>query len=171
MSMDKQGPSEQAPRILFQPNAGIIWVVTKYLITDVATGKCKPIVKHDITSQLEKVLDSVYEKANNRAALGITTVKRVHIAYICGDLEMVNSFNGAVKDFAEQNFVVLIPTYHLAGDNMNFVELEKRKVEMADVIFVVTKDKTIYTDTICEEVVEYAKSLNKRVEYLGETWK
>lgn len=107
-------------------------------------------------------------------------VDNYKVITLCGSTRFKNEFLQAQKDLTLQgNIVISVGLFGHAGDsevweNMNegtltktkemLDDMHKRKIDMADEIFVINVDGYIGDSTKSE--IEYAKSLGKKVNYL-----
>ncbi len=160
--------NEQTPRIILDEKALKVWCITKYL--QISRTQFKPVEKHDVTSQLNDVLDQVYIKAQEHHRQGIYMTKRTKIVCLCGSTKFREEYRKANSDFTHQGWIVLTvgclqgdPEWGMADKGM-LDELHKRKIDIADLVFVINKDNYIGESTKSE--IEYAELHNKHVGYL-----
>ena len=94
---------------------------------------------------------------------------------LCGSTRFKNEFLKAQKKLTlEGNIVISVGLFGHSGDNEVWTEgikemlddMHKRKIDMADEIFVINVGGYIGTSTRSE--IEYAKATNKPVRYLEE---
>ena len=107
-------------------------------------------------------------------------VGKYKVVTLCGSTRFREQFAKAQKDLTLQGYIVIsVGLYGHAGDqevweNMDegtltatkemLDDMHKRKIDMADEIFVINVDGYIGDSTKSE--IEYAKSTNKMVNYL-----
>jgi hypothetical protein len=104
----------------------------------------------------------------------LTIFPKPRIVCLCGSTRHPELFKEAERTEAlKGNIVVTVAMFgHTEGldmlseDKMKFDILHYRKIEIADEIFVLTKDKYIGESTNNE--ILYAKSLSKKIRYLEE---
>lgn len=164
---------DQVPRIQLNEKEAKIYCITRY-IELAGTGKVQPITKFDVTDQLHKVLDAVYDKAleHHKKANGMK--KRTHILTICGSSKFQEQIDQVNAEFTAANWVVFSPSCHLTKklqliphniDEIND-EVHKRKIELCDAIFVVNVGGYIGESTA--KNIEYARQEGKKIFYLEE---
>ena len=92
---------------------------------------------------------------------------------LCGSTRFKDEFMEAQKRLTlEGNIVISVGLFGHSGDDEVWTEgtkemlddMHKRKIDMADGIFVINKDGYIGSSTSSE--IEYAKEHGKRIEYL-----
>lgn len=97
------------------------------------------------------------------------------IITLCGSTKFKEAFLKAQKDLTLQgNIVISVGLFGHSGDNEVWTndtkemldDMHKRKIDMADEIFVINVDGYIGTSTRSE--IEYAISTGKSVKYLQE---
>ena len=107
-------------------------------------------------------------------------MKKYKVITLCGSTKFKNEFMEAQKDLTlKGNIVISVGLFEHSGDNEVWEQMDegtltktkemlddmhKRKIDMADEIFVINVDGYIGESTKSE--IEYAKSLGKKVNYL-----
>ena len=90
---------------------------------------------------------------------------------LCGSTKFKEEFLKAQKKLTlEGNIVISVGLFGHSGDDISndekimLDEMHKRKIDMADEIFVINVDNYIGSSTKSE--IEYAKEKNKKINYL-----
>ena len=100
-------------------------------------------------------------------------VGKYKVITLCGSTRFKNAFMEAQKQLTlEGNIVISVGLFGHSGDNEVWTEgpkemlddMHKRKIDMADEIYVINVGGYIGTSTLSE--IEYAKATGKHVEYL-----
>ena len=100
-------------------------------------------------------------------------VGKYKVITLCGSTKFKDEFLREQKRLSlEGNIVISVGLFGHSGDNEVWTkgtkemldDMHKRKIDMADEIFVINKDGYIGTSTRSE--IEYAKSTNKKVNYM-----
>ncbi len=100
-------------------------------------------------------------------------VGKYKVITLCGSTKFKDEFLREQKRLTlEGNIVISVGLFGHSGDNEVWTEgtkemldnMHKRKIDMADEIFVVNKDGYVGSSTRSE--IEYAKSTNKPVVYM-----
>lgn len=100
-------------------------------------------------------------------------IGKYKVITLCGSTRFKDEFLDAQKRLTlEGNIVISVGLFGHAGDNEVWTEgtkemlddMHKRKIDMADEIFVINVDGYIGSSTKSE--IEYAKATGKRVRYL-----
>lgn len=93
------------------------------------------------------------------------------IICLCGSTKFKKEFEEVNKEFTLKGYIVLAPVIFEHSDNMqfdeitkqNFIELHKRKIDMADEVYII--DVNGYMDKSTEYEYEYAKANNKIIRF------
>jgi hypothetical protein len=102
-------------------------------------------------------------------------MKEYNIVTLCGSTKFKDEFLQVQKDLTLQgNIVISVGMFGHSGDNEVWKEdvkemlddMHKRKIDMANEIFVINKGGYIGSSTKSE--IKYAKSSGKRIKYLEE---
>ena len=102
-------------------------------------------------------------------------VGKYKVITLCGSTRFKDDFFKEQKRLSlEGNIVISVGLFGHAGDNEVFTEgvkemlddMHKRKIDMADEIFVINKNGYIGSSTKSE--IEYAIKTNKKVNYMEE---
>lgn len=102
-------------------------------------------------------------------------VGKYKVITLCGSTKFKDDFIREQKRLSlEGNIVISVGLFGHSGDDEVFAEgvkemlddMHKRKIDMADEIFVINKNGYIGSSTKSE--IEYAKSANKKVNYMEE---
>ncbi len=100
-------------------------------------------------------------------------VGKYKVITLCGSTKFKDDFIREQKRLSlEGNIVISVGMFGHSGDNEVWTEgikemlddMHKRKIDMSDEIFVINKDGYIGSSTKNE--IEYAKSTNKKVNYM-----
>ena len=100
-------------------------------------------------------------------------VGKYKVITLCGSTKFKDDFIRVQKELTLQgNIVISVGLFGHSGDGEAFTEdtkkmlddMHKRKIDMADEIFVINKDGYIGQSTRSE--IDYAKSTNKKVNYM-----
>lgn len=100
-------------------------------------------------------------------------VGKFKVITLCGSTRFKDDFFREQKRLTlEGNIVISVGLFGHSGDNEVWTEgtkemlddMHKRKIDMADAIFVINKDGYVGSSTRSE--IEYAKSTNKEVLYM-----
>ncbi|MFP4457767.1 MAG: hypothetical protein ACLFPS_08920 [Clostridia bacterium] len=100
-------------------------------------------------------------------------MKEYNVITLCGSTKFKEEFLQVQKDLTLQgNIVISVGLFGHSGDNEVWKEgikemlddMHKRKIDMANEIFVVNKGGYIGSSTKSE--IEYAKSIGKNIRYL-----
>lgn len=100
-------------------------------------------------------------------------VGKYKVITLCGSTKFKDEFLREQKRLSlEGNIVISVGLFGHSGDNEVWTEgtkemlddMHKRKIDMADEIFVINKDGYIGQSTRSE--IDYAKSTNKKVNYM-----
>lgn len=100
-------------------------------------------------------------------------IKGYKIITLCGSTRFKEEFLQMQKDLTLQGYIVIsVGLFGHSGDNEVWSEgvkemlddMHKRKIDLADEIFIINKDGYIGNSTKGE--IEYALSTNKKVNYL-----
>lgn len=90
---------------------------------------------------------------------------------LCGSTKFKDDFMKAQKELTlKGNIVISVGVFGHAGDTFTdeqkvmLDDIHKRKIDMAEGIFVINRDGYIGSSTKSE--IEYAKAHNKKVEYM-----
>jgi hypothetical protein len=103
-------------------------------------------------------------------------VGRFKVITLCGSTKFKDDFLREQKRLTlEGNIVISVGLFGHSGDNEVWTEgtkemldeMHRRKIDMADEIFVINKDGYIGTSTRGE--IEYAIETNKKVNYMEKT--
>ena len=92
------------------------------------------------------------------------------IITLCGSTKFKDEFIEAQKNLTLQGYIVIsVGLFGHSGDDLlgkkeMLDDMHKRKIDLADEIFVINKDGYIGTSTRGE--IEYAKETNKKVNYM-----
>ena len=101
--------------------------------------------------------------------------KKYKVITLCGSTKFKDAFIKAQKDLTLQGYIVIsVGLFGHSGDDVVWTEnikemlddMHKRKIDMADEIFVINVDGYIGSSTRSE--IEYAQSIGKPVKYLYE---
>ena len=102
-------------------------------------------------------------------------MKKYKVITLCGSTKFKEEFLEVQKQLTLQgNIVISVGLFGHSGDNEVWTEgmkemlddMHKRKIDMADEIFVINVNGYIGKSTKSE--IEYAKQLNKKIKYLEE---
>ena len=102
-------------------------------------------------------------------------MKEYNVVTLCGSTKFKEEFLQVQKDLTLQgNIVISVGMFGHSGDNEVWKEgtkemlddMHKRKIDMANEIFVINKGGYIGSSTKSE--IKYAKSSGKRIKYLEE---
>lgn len=102
-------------------------------------------------------------------------IQNYKIITLCGSTKFKNEFIQAQKDLTlKGNIVISVGLFGHSGDNEAWSEgtkemlddMHKRKIDMADEIFVINVNRYIGSSTRSE--IEYAKKMSKSIKYLEE---
>ena len=102
-------------------------------------------------------------------------VGKYKVITLCGSTKFKDEFLREQKRLSlEGNIVISVGLFGHSGDGEVWNEgvkemlddMHKRKIDMADEIFVINKDGYIGTSTKSE--IEYAKKTNKKINYMEE---
>ena len=100
-------------------------------------------------------------------------VGKYKVITLCGSTKFKDEFMAEQKRLSlEGNIVISVGAFGHSGDNEVFTDnvkemlddMHKRKIDMADEIFVINKNGYIGSSTKSE--IEYATKYNKKVNYL-----
>ena len=100
-------------------------------------------------------------------------VGKYKVITLCGSTKFKDDFLREQKRLTlEGNIVISVGLFGHSGDNEVWTEgtkemlddMHKRKIDMADEIFVINKDGYVGTSTKSE--IEYAKATNKPINYM-----
>lgn len=100
-------------------------------------------------------------------------VKNYKVITLCGSTKFKDEFMNVQKDLTlKGNIVISVGLFGHSGDDEVWTEgtkemlddMHKRKIDMADEIFVINKNGYIGESTKSE--IEYAKKTNKKINYL-----
>ena len=100
-------------------------------------------------------------------------MKDYNVITLCGSTKFKEAFEQVQKDLTLQgNIVISVGLFGHSGDNEVWIEgtkemlddMHKRKIDMANEIFVINKGGYIGSSTKSE--IEYAKSTGKNIRYL-----
>ena len=100
-------------------------------------------------------------------------VGKYKVITLCGSTKFKDDFLREQKRLTlEGNIVISVGLFGHSGDNEVWTEgtkemlddMHKRKIDMADEIFVINKDGYVGTSTKSE--IEYAKATNKPIKYM-----
>lgn len=100
-------------------------------------------------------------------------VGKYKVITLCGSTKFKEDFLSEQKRLTlEGNIVISVGFFGNSGDNEVWTErtkemlddMHKRKIDMADEIFVINKNKYIGTSTKAE--IEYATKMGKKVNYM-----
>ncbi len=100
-------------------------------------------------------------------------MKKYNVITLCGSTKFKEEFLEIQKDLTlKGNIVISVGLFGHAGDDEVWEEdtkemlddMHKRKIDMANEIFVINKDGYIGSSTRSE--IEYAKSMGKCIKYL-----
>lgn len=96
--------------------------------------------------------------------------KKFPVVTLCGSTKFKDEFIEAQKELTLKGYIVIsVGLFGHSGDDLCGLkdmldEMHKRKIDMADEIFVINKGGYIGSSTKSE--IEYAKANNKKVSYL-----
>ena len=102
-------------------------------------------------------------------------MKEYNVITLCGSIKFKEEFLQAQKELTLQgNIVISVGLFGHSGDNEVWQEgtkemlddMHKRKIDMANEIFVINKDGYVGESTKSE--IAYAKSVGKNIRYLEE---
>lgn len=114
-------------------------------------------------------LKQTYEECDN------SYFKEYNVITLCGSTKFKEEFLQVQKELTLQgNIVISVGFFEHSGDEEvlkegtkeMFDDMHKRKIDMANEIFVINKGGYIGSSTKSE--IEYAKSIGKRIKYLEE---
>ena len=95
------------------------------------------------------------------------------IIVLCGSTRYYELFDQTSLEYTLNGWIVLsIGSHRISDKNLEISkeqfemlgELHKRKIDMADLVYVINKDGYMGQGT--RDEIEYAKSQNKKIEYL-----
>lgn len=96
------------------------------------------------------------------------TTKKFNVVTLCGNPEFEEAFIQVERELTLEGYIVInaghfwgVPSYER---ELMFMDMCKRKIDMADEVFVVNVDGCINSAVKAE--IEYAKKRNKAVNYL-----
>ena len=96
--------------------------------------------------------------------------RKFPVITLCGSTRFKDEFLEAQKELTLKGYIVIsVGLFGHSGDDLHgqkemLDEMHKRKIDMADEIFVINKGGYIGSSTKSE--IEYAKANNKKVSYL-----
>lgn len=99
-----------------------------------------------------------------------TQVRKYPVVTLCGSTRFKDEFLEVQKKLTLQGYIVIsVGLFGHSGDNLDgkkemLDDMHKRKIDMADEIFVINKNKYVGSSTKSE--IEYAKANNKKINYL-----
>jgi len=110
------------------------------------------------TNLLEKKADELIDNAG--------------IVCLCGSTKFKKEFEIATSILSKKGFIVLSVAQFSHHDNLPLTEFEKitfnklhfKKIELADLVYIVNPNNYIGEST--KDEIEYAKSLNKKIQYM-----
>jgi hypothetical protein len=105
-----------------------------------------------------------------------TSIVKPHIVVLCGSTQFYETFNEKNVEFTLNGNIVLSIGDHTKGDHgtiyenhkVDLDELHKRKIDLADSVYVINKFGYIGNSTRSE--IRYAISKDKPIEYMVDPW-
>lgn len=153
---------------------------------DEMTKEIKSIVEDTMPSEsnldkysIQPISDSVSEVDDKPNTLNdtIEKVSKYKIITLCGSTRFKNEFMQVQKELTlKGNIVISVGLFSHSDDDEVWKDgteemlddMHKRKIDMADEIFIINKDGYIGSSTKSE--IEYAMSLGKPVNYMEDTY-
>lgn len=155
----------QRPKISFNEREAKVYVVTKYIINAAIPGKYHAVEKFDMTSELNAILDKVYDKALEHAQSGLQLKKRTKIVFFTGNIDNSDVIMKLNSDFSNAGWITVLPwLVSVEQNDANIVDdLTKRKIELCDMLYVLNVNSEI--DITTQKHIDYAHMLGKPVQY------
>lgn len=162
----------QIPRLMTGKgkDRGKVFAVTQYEAID--DEKFTAITKFDVTDQLDQVLHMVYDTL----ALDLKKNAMKHrplVVCLCGSTKFREEYRSTFAKLTIEGHIVLTVGC-LKGDpewgtapKEQLDELHKRKIDLADAIFVIDVDNYIGESTASE--IAYAKEVGRAIYYMNQT--
>lgn len=129
----------------------------------------------DLTEEETKEKDELLSKCTwtPEAGIQIAHTTKPKVITLCGSTKFKNEFEQKNKELTlAGNIVISVGLFGHSGDiitayqKLMLDDLHKRKIDMADAIYVINKDGYIGRSTLSE--IKYAKAAGKEVMYMEE---
>lgn len=129
----------------------------------------------DLTEEETKEKDELLSKCTwtPEAGIQIAHTTKPKVITLCGSTKFKNEFEQKNKELTlASNIVISVGLFGHSGDiitayqKLMLDDLHKRKIDMADAIYVINKDGYIGRSTLSE--IKYAKAAGKEVMYMEE---
>lgn len=106
------------------------------------------------------------------SAVIVNDFPKNNIICLCGSTKFKKDFEDIYKKFSLKGYIVLMPCFLSKKDKENLLFSDKlllhsifrKKIELADSIYIINKDNYIGDDTMSD--IEYAVSLSKPIKYM-----
>jgi len=166
--------SKCPPKIVYDPKTSRFFFSTNWLRVGVESKKIRMIEKLDVTSELDRTLEHIAERARLEAKRNRITDDTRKIVCLCGSTKFKTEFEAMNLELTMKGHLVLsVGAFPHADEHRSaeeafgeiakykLDETHKRKIDLADIVYFINVGGYMGKSTLGE--YHYAKSCNNKI--------